>query len=160
MASHRIPHQAFSDAKDDVTRRLISRFKTLISEGVLVAGARLPPERELARRFGVSRTSLRQALKVLEMIGVIRQRVGDGTYFRTSPTAILGEPMDFLVRLGAICGHELFELRLLVESALAARAAERATAQDLAEMRQQIRAMKASISNRRKFSSTMSSFMT
>jgi GntR family transcriptional repressor for pyruvate dehydrogenase complex len=67
------------NAKNDLTTRLLSTFKQLISEGTLVPGARLPPEREIAANFGVSRASLRQALKILEIMGIISQRVGDGT---------------------------------------------------------------------------------
>src|SRR6266566_7485988 len=63
-------------AKDDVTARLIGVFKNLISEGALTPGGRLPAERDLAEKFGVSRSSLRQALKVLQIMGVISQRVG------------------------------------------------------------------------------------
>ena len=69
--------------KDDVTGRLVGVFKNLISEGALTPGGRLPAERDLAEKFGVSRSSLRQALKVLEIMGVISQRVGDGTYFNS-----------------------------------------------------------------------------
>src|SRR5436189_2237024 len=58
-------------AKDDVTARLIGVFKNLISEGALTPGGRLPAERDLAEKFGVRRASLRQALKVLEIMGVI-----------------------------------------------------------------------------------------
>ena len=65
--------------KDDLTARLIATFKQLISEGSLVPGCRVPAERELEGNFGVSRSSLRQALKVLEIMGIISQRVGDGT---------------------------------------------------------------------------------
>src|SRR5207244_12342655 len=61
--------------KEDVTVRLLTTFKRLLSEGTLISGSRLPAERELADKFHVSRSSLRQALKVLEIIGVISQRV-------------------------------------------------------------------------------------
>ncbi|MCI0624685.1 MAG: FadR family transcriptional regulator [Acidobacteria bacterium] len=122
--------------KEDITTKLISSFKTLIADGVLVPGCKLPPERELARRFGVSRPSLRQALKVLEIMGVIWQRIGDGTYLNTSAAAILGEPVNFLILLDGISHSELFETRLIVEPELAARAAERATVEDLAALRQ------------------------
>jgi GntR family transcriptional repressor for pyruvate dehydrogenase complex len=61
--------------KEDVTQLLILRFQQLLSEGLLTPGARLPPERELAASFGVARSSLRPALKVLEIMGVITQKV-------------------------------------------------------------------------------------
>jgi len=131
-------------SKDDVTVRLLSSFKRLISEGALVAGSRLPSERELAENFQVSRSSLRQALKVLEIMGVISQRVGDGTYLNPAAPTVLGEPMEFLILLNGISFHELMEARLIVEPELAARAAVRATAEDLAVLRREMAAMEES----------------
>src|SRR3954468_5173264 len=101
--------------KEDVTVRLITIFKQLIAEGVLKPGGRLPAEREMAESFGVSRSSLRQALKVLEIMGVISQRVGDGTYLNAGAPSILSEPMEFLILLDGISFHELMEARLIVE---------------------------------------------
>lgn len=69
---------AAATEKDDITNRLIERLKDLIARRVLVPGSKLPPERELAPAFGVSRSSLRHALKALEIMGVLTQRVGDG----------------------------------------------------------------------------------
>jgi len=121
-------------AKEDITARLIEVFKSLISDGTLAPGGRVPPERDLAERFGVSRSSLRQALKVLEIMGVISQRVGDGTYLNAGATSILKEPMEFLILIDDISFHELMEARLIAEPELAARAANRATAEDIAEL--------------------------
>ena len=127
--------------KDDVTVKLIAVFKQLISEGTMTPGGRLPSERELAASFGVSRSSLRQALKVLEIMGVISQRVGDGTYLNSSAKAILSEPMQFLILLDGISEHELMEARLIVEPELAAQAAERVTDEDIAAIRREVEAM-------------------
>lgn len=131
-------------AKEDVTATLIGVFKRLISEGSLTPGHRLPAERELAELFGVSRSSLRQALKVLEIMGVISQRVGDGTYLNTAAPAILAEPLEFLILLDGLSFHELMEARLIVEPELAARAAARATLEDVAELQQVLTEMEAS----------------
>lgn len=117
--------------KGDLTNRLIGTFNRLISEGVLLPGTKLPPERELAPRFGVSRSSLRHALKALEHMGVICQRVGDGTYIRESSGEILSRPLELLILLDGISASELLETRLIVEPELAARAAERATSSHL-----------------------------
>ena len=73
-----MPRNPAAPSKDDVTVRLVGVFKNLISEGALTPGGRLPAERDLAEEFGVSRSSLRQALKVLQIMGVISQRVGEG----------------------------------------------------------------------------------
>src|SRR5215510_11220738 len=127
--------------KEDVTATLIGVFKRLISEGTLAPGHRLPAERELAEMFGVARSSLRQALKVLEIMGVISQRVGDGTYLNTAALAILAEPMEFLILLDGLSFHELMEARLIVEPELAARAAARATPEEIAELQQTLTEM-------------------
>src|SRR5206468_3721755 len=82
-----------------VTARLLADIKLLMSTGELVPGSRLPPERELAKRFKVNRGSLRQVLKVMEIMGVLTQRVGDGTYLNASAELILNEPLDFLIAL-------------------------------------------------------------
>lgn len=125
-----------SDAnpRDDLTWRLVHTFKRLISKGVLGPGSKLPPERILAKQLKVSRPSLRQALKVLCIMEVLSQRVGDGTYVNETATAVLQEPMEFLILLGNISHYELFEARLIIEPELAARAADRASAQDVSTL--------------------------
>jgi GntR family transcriptional repressor for pyruvate dehydrogenase complex len=130
--------------KENVTVRLLTTFKGLISEGTLISGTRLPAERELAERFQVSRSSLRQALKVLEIMGVISQRVGDGTYITNGESSVLAESLEFLILLNGISFHEVMEARIIVEPELAARAASRATPKDHAALRHEMKAMKKS----------------
>jgi GntR family transcriptional repressor for pyruvate dehydrogenase complex len=137
--------------KEDVTVRLIAIFKQLIAEGALAPGSRLPPERELAENFGVSRSSLRQALKVLEIMGVISQHVGDGTYVNSGASSILGEPMEFLILLDGISFHEIMEARLIVEPELAARAAERSSPDDLTRIQRELTAMQKAGNDHRRF---------
>ncbi len=117
---------------DNLTNHLLASFKDLISRGALQPGEKLPPERELAQRFGVSRSSLRSALKVLDVMGVLTQRVGDGTYLSKSAGQALNRPLEFLVQLDRISAFELLETRLIVEPELAARAAERASGEEVA----------------------------
>jgi GntR family transcriptional repressor for pyruvate dehydrogenase complex len=122
--------------KDGITNQLIGRLKDLISRGVLVPGAKLPPERELAPAFGVSRSSLRHALKALEIRGVLTQRVGDGTYLTENSDGILRESFELLMLIDGISLADLLETRLIAEPELAARAAERATLDDLRSMKE------------------------
>jgi GntR family transcriptional repressor for pyruvate dehydrogenase complex len=137
--------RALNDSQDDrVTAKLISQIKQMISNGTIAPGNKFPPERELAKDFGVNRASVRQVLKVLEMMGVLAQKVGDGTYLSNSAETILNEPLDFLVLLDDLSHHELFETRLIVEPELTARAAERATTEDLNALRNSISAMQNS----------------
>lgn len=140
--------------KEDVTHLLVLRFQQMLSEGVLLPGTRLPPERELAEHFGVARSSLRQALKVLEIMGVISQKVGDGSYLNADASSVLAVPMEFLFLLDDTSLQELTEIRLMVEPALAAKAAERATAADITMLRQSIVDLEKSERNRVKLVSS------
>ena len=140
-----------ANAKQDITARLITAFKEMIADGTVIPGQKLPPERDLAQSFGVARSSLRQALKVLEIMGVISQRVGDGTYLNTGAAAILGEPMEFLILLDGITFHELMEARLIVEPELTARAAARATTEDIAELRGVLKGMEEASGDHERF---------
>jgi GntR family transcriptional repressor for pyruvate dehydrogenase complex len=138
------PHSGYTHAppqKENVTGRLISQLGGLIASGALRPGERLPSERNLAKQFGTSRTALRSAMKVLEAVGVISQRVGDGSYLNSDASRILSLPLTFLVLLDGISLIDLFEARLMIEPELAARAAECASAQDLAAMRRSFHAM-------------------
>lgn len=136
--------------KEDLTAKLIARFGDLIAKGTLARGTKLPPERELSKLFGVSRNSLRQALKVLQVMGLVRQRTGYGTYFSLEPSQILQEPMRFLLLVDPVSHAELLEVRLIMEPELAAKAAERATLADLLEMQKCLERMEQSGEDREK----------
>jgi GntR family transcriptional repressor for pyruvate dehydrogenase complex len=141
-------------SKDNVTQLLILRFQEMLREGVLTQGTRLPSERELAAHFKVARSSLRQALKVLEIMGVITQKVGDGSYLNTDTSAVLAVPMEFLFLLDDTSVEELTELRLLMEPGLARLAAQRATADDIALLRKSIKDLESSSQDRLKLVSS------
>jgi GntR family transcriptional repressor for pyruvate dehydrogenase complex len=136
------------DNKEDLTHLLILRFQQMLSDGVLRPGTKLPPERELAAHFKVARSSLRPALKVLEIMGVIKQKVGDGSYLNRDASSVLAVPMEFLFLLDDTSVQELTELRFLMEPALAAKAAERANSDDIALLRQSITDLESSEEDR------------
>ena len=131
-------------SQPNLTGSLLALFKRLIAEKVLLPGHRLPAERDLAETLQVSRSSLRQALKVMESIGVISQQVGSGTRLNPAAASILSEPLEFLILLDGISSRELMEARLIVEPQLAARAASRATPEDEQAMERAIARMEAS----------------
>lgn len=147
-----LPQQ--SPGKEDVTQALITQFQQMLRDGKLSQGDRLPPERELAAHFKVARSSLRQALKVLEILGVITQRVGDGSYLNSNVAAILSVPLEFLFLLDDTTVEDLTELRLLMEPGLARLAAQRATAADVAMLRQSIRDLENSSNDKLKLVSS------
>ena len=129
--------------KRDLTHTLVAGFQEMISRGELQPGQKLPPERELARQFGVNRASIRQALKALDVMGIVFQRVGDGTYLTQDASTTLRAPLDFLILVDGITFQELFEARRIVEPELAARAAQRRSDDDVADLAKAVALMKA-----------------
>jgi GntR family transcriptional repressor for pyruvate dehydrogenase complex len=120
-----------------VTDEAILKIKAMIMSGELAPGNRLPPEKELSERLGLSRSSLREAVKALEVIRVLDVRRGDGTYVTSLEPRLLLEAMSFVVDL-----HDdqsvldLFAVRRILEpeaSALAARHADEPTVARLRE---------------------------
>jgi len=107
---------------DQIAARVIS----LIGERHLKPGDRLPPERELAQAMGVSRSSLREALRALSLLGVTEMRHGDGTYLTALDPDALMRPFGLVLALSDGQMQELFEARRVIEPGLAALAAARA----------------------------------
>src|SRR3954468_6507957 len=111
--------------RDALPDQIAARLIELITERQLKPGDRLPPERELAATMGVSRSSLREALRALAMLGVAEMRQGDGTYLTSLEPEKLRRPVGLVLALSDAGLAELFEARKLVEPGLAALAAER-----------------------------------
>lgn len=134
-------------ARVAISDEVISRFKDLIARRVFIPGGKLPPERELAAALAVSRPTLRQALRALQIMGVIRSRQGSGSYLAESAADILREPLEFALALKGIVKTDLFETRCTLEVKLAGLAAERRTEEDIASMREALTRMRASYDN-------------
>ena len=106
----------------------------MIRDGRLNPGDKLPPERELAEAFGVSRTSVRDAIRVLEMQGMVEPRQGDGTLVRDlSPDSLVNPLASVLGRNGRLL-TELLDVRKILEPPLAARAAAAASDADIGNL--------------------------
>ncbi|MET4134795.1 FadR/GntR family transcriptional regulator [Pseudarthrobacter sp. PvP090] len=119
-----------------VTDEAILKIKEMILDGRLTAGERLPPEKELSEQLGLSRSSLREAVKALEIIRVLDVRRGDGTYVTSLEPRLLSEAMAFIVDLHQDTSVlELFEVRRILEPAAASIAASRISADQLALLR-------------------------
>ena len=113
---------------------IVRQVKAMISEGRLKSGDQLPPERDLAEKFVVSRTSVREALRALESLGLIEIRPGEGTFVREVSVERLIEPLALVMLSQREAIGELFEARRLLEPAIAALAASRATPEEVQEM--------------------------
>jgi GntR family transcriptional repressor for pyruvate dehydrogenase complex len=131
-------------SEGDLTNRLISRFRDLVANGLFAPGSKLPPERLLAERFGVNRTSLRHALTALEIMGIVSRRVGDGTYLSADSRLMLNAPMDFLVLVDGISFQDLMEARIIIEPPLAWRAAARGVPEQIAAIKRAVDRMESS----------------
>lgn len=129
----------------DVTEAAIERIRALVVSGTLEPGERLPPEPELATQLGISRGSLREAVRVLTHARVLDVRRGDGTYVTSLEPSLLLSGLSFVTDL--MHGPtllEVFEVRRLLEPAVTALAAERITAEQIGELRASLARMKAS----------------
>lgn len=122
--------------------QVADQISTWITENGLVPGDRLPPERELAQRLGVSRATLSQALVALEVIGAVVVRHGDGTVLTSRART---GPVIEAIRAHADRLPEIIEARDALESKLAALAASRRTEADLAAIRTALEQMETDI---------------
>ncbi|WP_439593794.1 FadR/GntR family transcriptional regulator [Microbacterium sp.] len=122
-----------------VTDDAITRIKAMILAGDLAPGDRLPPEKELGERLGLSRSSMREAVKALEVIRVLDVRQGDGTYVSSLEPALLVEAISFVVDLHVDRSViQLFEVRRILEGAAARLAASHITPDQLAALHEHL----------------------
>lgn len=123
---------------EEIARRLIDSIVT----GRFRFGERLPPERELARLMNVGRPTLREAMRVLSVLGLVDVRHGDGTYVVDNHADFISRAFSWTVLLDSRSIDELIETRIAVESALAELAAQRADADEINELRRALATMR------------------
>src|ERR671933_2144052 len=112
---------------------IADQIRQAIVTGRLAEGERLPPERELAEQFNVSRVTVRDALRALEAMGLIEVRVGArGGAFVTAPTgSVVAQTMSDMMMMSAITPEDVVEARLIVELGTVTLACARADEDDL-----------------------------
>lgn len=110
---------------------VINRIKTMILEGRLLPFQKLPSEKDLAEALGVSRPTVREAVRGLMTLNIVESRHGDGTYVTSLKPGLLAAPIDFLLRIDERGLAALTDARLVLESGVAELAASRATAEDV-----------------------------
>ncbi len=123
-------------------QRIVEQFQQLMLSKKLSPGERLPPEREMAALFGVGRSSLREAMRLLESMEVVETRPGQGTYLRTADL-----PLTIHARPVANCAafRTILEARRAVEPPIAGLAAVRATPAAIQRLQQALAAQAAGI---------------
>ncbi len=130
------------EQRETVIEMVARRIEGLIRSGELRPGSLLPPEPQLASMLGVGRSSLREALKGLMFLGLIKARRGYGTYVESSLGPVISRHFQWMLLLQEIKYLELYELRRILEPAVASLAARRASKEDIHEMDAAVRGMK------------------
>jgi GntR family transcriptional repressor for pyruvate dehydrogenase complex len=136
--------------RTSVCDEIITQILDLIARNVLHPGDRLPTERELCKRFGVGRSSLREALRSLVTMGILDSRVGEGT-FVCDNSQFLQKALQWGLLLDRKKVQDLLETRLMLESENAFWAAQRAKDEDLNAVEEALAAMRLGLGDREVF---------
>ncbi|MGH4050929.1 MAG: FadR/GntR family transcriptional regulator [Clostridium sp.] len=119
-----------------VYEQVIDQIKNMIDKGTLKKGDKLPSERNLVQQLQVSRASIREALRALEVIGLIECRQGEGSYIKASFEDNLFEPLSIMFMLEGSNQEEIWELRKIMEVEAAGLASKRITEKQLKELKE------------------------
>jgi GntR family transcriptional regulator, transcriptional repressor for pyruvate dehydrogenase complex len=138
--------------KEDVadthrTMHVVNHIRSLIENGTLKPGDKIPPEREFARSLKISRASLRTGIGYLAAMGVMKVRHGVGTFVADGPPEFAKAYLSFMGALHGFQPWQMFEARLILEGNLAAFAAERGTEEHHAALAEEVAEMFASMGN-------------
>lgn len=136
------------DAPDtDRTKQVVNHIRTLLEKGLLQPGDKIPPERVLARTLKISRASLRTGIGYLVAMGVMKVRHGVGTFIKDGPAEFSKASLGLMGALYGFQFWQMFEARLIIESSLAALAAERGKEEHYAALAEQVAEMYAIADN-------------
>jgi len=122
--------------------QIVQQIEDSILKGALKPGDQLPAERDLAQRFGVSRTAVREAVKALREKGLVEAYSGRGTFITDGTSQAVRQSLDLVAKIGQPEGStHLAEMRAILEPEIAALAAVRAQEPELATMREAVAVM-------------------
>lgn len=127
----------FSPIKNTkVYEQVMDQIREMIDNGVLKKGDKLPSERDLVEELQVSRASIREALRALEVIGLIECRQGEGNFIKSSFQDNLFEPLSIMYTLEGTNPEDILELRKIMEVEASGLAAKRITDEQLGELKE------------------------
>ncbi|QBD84604.1 FadR family transcriptional regulator [Clostridium tetani] len=125
----------FSPVKNKkIYEEVIEQIKDMIYKGILKKGDKLPSERDMVEKLQVSRTSVREALRSLEIVGLIESRQGEGNFIKEDFEDGLIEPLSVMFMLQDSKSEEILELRKIIEVGTIKLAAERITESELGKL--------------------------
>jgi GntR family transcriptional repressor for pyruvate dehydrogenase complex len=136
-----------SSISDDIVQQIIS----LISKGDLKTGQRLPTERELCVKFAASRSSLREALRCLSIMGVLTARAGEGTSVAMDGSKFMETVLQWRMSTEHHDIEDLMEVRVALEGVTAASAARNAREADVKKLRDLVAKMEDSLGDAKRF---------
>jgi GntR family transcriptional repressor for pyruvate dehydrogenase complex len=139
-------YKALSSAR--LYEQVVEQIEALIISGRLTPGDRLPAERELGERFGVSRTVIREAIRSLQEKGLVEIRPGVGTFIYNGMSDIMRQSLERMMLIDRLQGLEnVMQVREILEPAIASIAAHKARPHDIEAMEAAIEIMDRSMSN-------------
>lgn len=134
-----------------ISDEIIEQIMGLIERGDLQPGQRLPSESELCVRFGAARSSLREALRCLSIVGVLHARVGDGTTVAVESGKFLGKVLQWRMITERHDIENLMEVRIALEGLTAASVARNSTAEDIRQLKSVLERMGTCLDDQKRF---------
>lgn len=137
--------------RTSISDEIVEQILALIASGDLKPGQRLPSERELCKNFNAGRSSLREALRCLSIVGVLTARVGEGTSVAPNGGMFLGKIVEWRIITEKHDIEDMMQVRIALESVTAASAATRGSDEDIAKLQEMISRMEAALNNEKMF---------
>jgi GntR family transcriptional repressor for pyruvate dehydrogenase complex len=131
--------------------QVVEEIRALITSGQLHPGDRLPAERELAKQLGISRPSIRAGLRMMVARGVLHAKHGSGTYVADGPPSLDSDQLSLLAELHGFTFDQMYEARRVLEVQVAELAAERATAEHVATIAEEVAEMFSALDDPQKY---------
>lgn len=127
---------AFTAVKSDrAYRQVVTQFQAQVRAGNLHSGDKLPSERELAVQFGVGRNSIREAMRELDLLGLVDSRHGEGTFVAAPSAETIAKPFRAVIELSSTASDSVMEFRRAVEPGVAGLAAVNVTDEGIEDLR-------------------------
>jgi GntR family transcriptional repressor for pyruvate dehydrogenase complex len=140
-------HAERENAESHRTMQVVNHVRLMIERGDLKPGDQIPPERDFARELNISRATLRAGIGYLAALGVMKIKHGVGTFVADGPPDFGRASLSFIGPLHGFQSWQMFEARILIETSLAALAAERGKEEHHAALAEEVAEMFASVDN-------------
>ncbi len=134
-----------------INQQILARLKAFLDQEHLRVGSKLPSERQMATMLHVSRPSIREVLRALSILGIVKPKQGDGTYLASSVRKVLSRPEEILTLQERLDLVELAEARSAIEPTVASLTARRASESDLGTIGEHLEGMRKNVKNRDRF---------